>query len=532
MVSCLLSGIAIYSITGWSLKLQDALVGETPIPMPPPVAIGMLVLSVALMALAHEHSLGEGRIVVRWLPFVVVLAVFSLSFLLWRGIRVTEQKQIRRMLYRATVNVERLVEAEVQARILTLVRVAKRWENRGRRLKADWEFDARLYLSHYPDMQAIEWVDPESIVRWVTPERGNESYLDFDLANDIARRKMLLEARQTREITVTKVHALDNREQGFMVFVPIINQGEFSGFVVGVFRVDPLLRNLLSEVINGFHVKLRQSGRLIFQSGTIEQEVALWSRDGKVSLPQTEWGLEIWPRADTVAELRSPLDMASLLGGSMLALLLGLSIHLAQSAREKERSMATVNRNLADEIRERRQVQNALRENQARFQAILDNTSAVVYLKDVAGRYLLVNVRYEELFHQQKDNMIGRTDSELFPKQMADSFRANDMRVIAEGKALTMEEIAPHDDGLHTYISIKFPLFDRHDKVYAVCGISTDITDRKNAEARLRDSHQALELAHDRLKGILEGTRDPIVALDLKYRFLSFNSAFQREFEN
>jgi hypothetical protein len=55
-----------------------------------------------------------------------VLAVFSLSFLLWRGIRVTEQKQIRRMLYRATVNVERLVEAEVQARILTWVRVAKR----------------------------------------------------------------------------------------------------------------------------------------------------------------------------------------------------------------------------------------------------------------------------------------------------------------------------------------------------------------------------------------------------------------------
>ncbi|MFT6618136.1 MAG: PAS domain-containing protein [Limisphaerales bacterium] len=203
-------------------------------------------------------------------------------------------------------------------------------------MKADWEFDARLYLSHYPDMQAIEWVDPESIVRGVTPERGNESYLDFDRA----RRKMLLEARQTREITVTKVHALDNREQGFMVFVPIINQGEFSGFVGGVFRVDPLLRNL------------------------------------------------------------------------------------------------------SDEIRERRQVQNALRENQPRFQAILDNTSAVVYLKDVAGRYLLVNGRYEELFHQQKDNLIGRTDFELFPKQMADSFRANDMRVIAEGKALTMEETA------------------------------------------------------------------------------------------
>lgn len=76
------------------------------------------------------------------------------------------------------------------------------------------------------------------------------------------------------------------------------------------------------------------------------------------------------------------------------------------------------------------------------------------------------------------------------------------------------------------------PLFDRHDKVYAVCGISTDITERKNAEARLRDSHEALELAHDRLKGILKGNRDPIVALDLKYRFLSFNSAFQREFEN
>jgi signal transduction histidine kinase/ActR/RegA family two-component response regulator len=75
------------------------------------------------------------------------------------------------------------------------------------------------------------------------------------------------------------------------------------------------------------------------------------------------------------------------------------------------------------------------------------------------------------------------TDHDLFSAENADAYRAFDRRVIEAGAALQAEEVAPQDDGPHTYISIKYPLLDPSGRPYAVCGISTDITERKVAEA-------------------------------------------------
>jgi PAS domain S-box-containing protein len=531
LVSCLHASLAAFAVTGWFLELPTSFPIEAVGPMSLPAGGGHSVLALSLMALALRRSHRGVDVEVRWLPFALAIGVMTLACMLWLGIRLAERNQIRAMVRRAAINVEQLVSAEVQARVLTLVRVARRWENRGRRLKTDWDFDARLYLSHYPDMEAIEWVDPGFVVRWVTPEQGNESYLDLNLGRDERRQSLMTRARDAGDVTVSRVVDLESGQKGFMVFVPITEREEFGGFVVGVFRVDPLLRGLLTEVTAGFHLLFGEEGETFFSSSRVEEEVVFWEREGSVQLPASQWELTVWPRKDTLEELRSPLGLAALGGGGVLSLLLGLSVYLAQVARQKEREMSAVNRNLGDEVEERRQIQDALKESQRRLQAIMDNTSAVIYLKDEEGRYRLVNKQFETLFHLNKDDMIGRTDYDVFPKQMADSFRSNDQRALDMNEPLTIEEIAPHDDGLHTYISIKFPLVDSEGRSAGVCGISTDITDRKVAEAKLRDSHQALELSHDRLSGILEGTRDRIVALDLKYRFLSFNSSFKEDFE-
>ncbi len=69
---------------------------------------------------------------------------------------------------------------------------------------------------------------------------------------------------------------------------------------------------------------------------------------------------------------------------------------------------------------------------------------------------------------------------------MAEIYRANDRSVLEAKTALEWEEIIPHDDGIHTYLSIKFPLYDATGFAYAVCGIATDITKRKRAEEDIR----------------------------------------------
>jgi two-component system CheB/CheR fusion protein len=127
------------------------------------------------------------------------------------------------------------------------------------------------------------------------------------------------------------------------------------------------------------------------------------------------------------------------------------------------------------------------------LKAIVDATTAVIYIKDVDGRYVLINRRFEELFHVSNEFARGKTDHDVFPKETADRFRANDLDVRRARAAVEFEEYVPHDDGEHIYISIKFPLLRGNGEVYAVCGISTDITARKRAEAELEATKASLE---------------------------------------
>ena len=146
-------------------------------------------------------------------------------------------------------------------------------------------------------------------------------------------------------------------------------------------------------------------------------------------------------------------------------------------------------------VMERKLAEDALRRSQQFLQEMADNTTAVIYVKEANGRYLLVNRRFEQIFGMKADQIIGFTDHDIFPRHNADVFRKNDVEVLERNATVEYEEIAPHLDGPHTYISIKFPLRDQAGIPYALCGVSTDITERKQAEILLRSHEQQLRLA-------------------------------------
>ena len=145
------------------------------------------------------------------------------------------------------------------------------------------------------------------------------------------------------------------------------------------------------------------------------------------------------------------------------------------------------------DITERKQAEEALRESEARLRAILDHNPAPVFIKDTAGRYVHVNSRFEELFGLHGANSVGKTDAELFAGEQAEAFQRNDRKVLDLGHAIQFEEVVQYRDGQHTSIVNKFPLRDVQGKIYALCGIATDITERKAAEEALRDLNEQLD---------------------------------------
>jgi len=160
-----------------------------------------------------------------------------------------------------------------------------------------------------------------------------------------------------------------------------------------------------------------------------------------------------------------------------------------------------------------------LRESEEELRAITDSSAAVIYIKDLDGKYLLINKLFETLFHHTNEAIKNLTDHDIFPKETADIFRTSDLEVLRLNAPVEVEEYVPHDDGMHTYISKKFPLYDKEGTPYAVGGISTDITERKHVQTMLQENEEYLN-------AILNNAGDPIFVKDNQSRMVLVNDAF------
>ena len=144
----------------------------------------------------------------------------------------------------------------------------------------------------------------------------------------------------------------------------------------------------------------------------------------------------------------------------------------------RARRQAEENRREADGLRE------ASRRAEDRLRAIIDNTDALIYMKNLNLTYDMMNRKLREIVGVAEGKVAGLTDHDVFPKGVAEGIQANDRSVLEKGKAMGCEEVIPWGDRCHTYVSLKFPLLDSAGVPYAVGGVSTDITPLKEAQRR------------------------------------------------
>ncbi|MFA9188054.1 PAS domain S-box protein [Flavobacterium sp. FBOR7N2.3] len=155
-----------------------------------------------------------------------------------------------------------------------------------------------------------------------------------------------------------------------------------------------------------------------------------------------------------------------------------------------------------------------LEENKQLLQSIIDNTSNPIFIKKLNGEYLLINKNYGELFGTTNERIIGKTDLDFLPQEIAQTYRNSDLEVAKKLVEIKSEEIIQQNDGPHTYIAVKFPLYDTTGRIYAIGGISTDITERKKLEDSLKATDAFFNMSFD------------IFTVARKDHFIKINTAF------
>lgn len=153
-----------------------------------------------------------------------------------------------------------------------------------------------------------------------------------------------------------------------------------------------------------------------------------------------------------------------------------------------------------------RRAEAELRDQESLFKSVVNNSPTVIFIKDPSGRYSLMNDCYTRLVSHNHRSLLGSTDDEFFPADIARRLTAADARVWRDQSPLSVEESVPHADGQHTYVTVKFPIKDEAGRMIALGGIATDITELKRAHAALEQKERVLR----RLIEVQEAERQAI----------------------
>jgi PAS domain S-box-containing protein len=183
------------------------------------------------------------------------------------------------------------------------------------------------------------------------------------------------------------------------------------------------------------------------------------------------------------------------------------------------------------DITERKKAEKALRESEQRFSRFMQHLPGLAWIKDLDGRYVYANESAERSFGVSGDQLYGRTDEEIFPRETAAQFRAHDRRAVETGSGIQIAESLIEEDGVrHHSIVSKFPIAGLDGKPALIGGMAIDVTDQKQAEEALRSSEEKYRTLFDSMdegyciiEMIFDDNGKPV-----DYLFVEVNSAFER----
>jgi PAS domain S-box-containing protein len=444
----------------------------------------------------------------RWLWMPVTALGTTASLLFWVSLAEREISYVNGTTQLTINHVATLFHSESENWIGSLARMAARWSETDNPVRAAWERDARDQLEFSPACQRVSWVDPSARTRWIWPVNGNEDAVSLDHSSQPLRREAMDRARTSGTFALAAPLSSPMQAPSFAVYVPIAHSREIAGFIAGEFDYAPLFE-LIDRRLNisqryRLEVTIQDSsqdraapGLEIYSSGGVTGRVdTRFRQSADFNLFGQRLHFRLVPQPWFLATGRQFLPRIALFSGLSLSGLLGLVVHLAQTARARQKSAERASRELRAENEERRRVEESLRTSQAatrRLTHVARRTQNVVFITTPEGRVEWTNTSFTRLTGRDAAAATGVPLADLLdnPEDAPDSL-ARISQALRERTALTCEVII-HSSGSgkssHLHLELQ-PVRDENATLENFIAIGTDITAIVQTETALRRAKQ------------------------------------------
>lgn len=436
--------------------------------------IGVMLLGVAICMISFFPWEETRTLFKQWLPVYVAYNLLLVAALfLWARVNIREEGHVKEITQAQSNHITNVIQNSVNHTISGLKTTANNETLWGDISDEKWDIEMSEYLSTIPGAISITWINNDKQIK--------KSFPQEHLNLSQAMRSFWLNYKPNDKTSVIHIHNAQEMTDNILITTKIIVNGVYEGLLSLVIDTNIYFQTILKNSVNpDYSISLYENTNPIFVRGdqieTLNKELMSTSI---IPLYGSRWTLESWPSQASLDAQKLSISLLIMIYGLTQQFITALAIYLTRVTKQR-----------AEETQRSQKI----------LQSIIDGTTTPIYVKDTNHKYMIVNKSFTNLYQLKQEQLIGKLDTEVLPKETASYFSHLDQEALNTGSTVSTEEQLGMRDKDQIYITERFPLYDMQQEIFAVCGIATNITQVKKSEEKLTESYKQLEAINIKLE--------------------------------